>query len=178
MMGWFPFGSSSTTPTPPPVVQNAPPANVDENNNPGASTAGTMSGQDPMSTDENTSSNTSTGVDPVSNPPVEPSTSATNSNPVEQTPIIQRTDIIRSRGGWTIVVASELQRNSAERIVDNFTVQFADRQYPVGILTTSINGTTRHRVGVGQFNSRDAASAALRNFAGDFPNDAWLSKIE
>ena len=177
MMGWFPFGSSSTTPTPPPVVQNAPPANVDENN-PGASTAGTMSGQDPMSTDENTSSNTSTGVDPVSNPPVEPSTSATNSNPVEQTPIIQRTDIIRSRGGWTIVVASELQRNSAERIVDNFTVQFADRQYPVGILTTSINGTTRHRVGVGQFNSRDAASAALRNFAGDFPNDAWLSKIE
>ena len=177
MMGWFPFGSSSTTPTPPPVVQNTPPANVDANN-PDASTAGTMTGQDPMITDENTSSNTSTGVDPVSNLPVEPSTSATNSNPVEQTPIIQRTDIIRSRGGWTIVVASELQRNSAERIVDNFTVQFADRQYPVGILTTSINGTTRHRVGVGQFSSRDAASAALRNFTGDFPNDAWLSKIE
>ena len=178
LMGWFPFSGTSTSN--PPVVQNAPVSNE------ATTSSGALNGnQDPTVPANNGASNADPTVNPgvgmateSTNPPVESAAPTTNVNPAEQTPVIQRSDIIRSRGGWTIVVASELQRNSAERIVDDYTVQFSDRQYPVGIITTSINGATRHRVGVGQFTSRDAAVAALRNFAGDFPRDAWLSKIE
>ena len=177
LMGLPPFASSSSPSTPAPITQTTPSTNEPANSASSADGTGTQAGEN-----SGASSNSAgmAGGESMAdaNQPVETTPPATNSNPVEQTPVIQRTDIIRSQGGWTIVVASELQRNSAERLVDNYTVSFADRRFPVGILTTSVNGETRYRVGVGQFNSRDGASAVLRNFTGEFPNDAWLSKIE
>ena len=175
MMGIWPFASQSTTT--PPVSQNNPP--LVEPANPDPFNSGTATGEDPTG-----SANAEGGVstDPASDPStasgVNTPPPATNSNPVEQTPIIQRRDLIISEGGWTIVVASELQRNTAERLVDSYTELFADRRYPVGIVTTNVNGNTRYRVGIGQFSSRNAASSVLRTFTGEFPNDAWLSKIE
>ena len=163
-----PFGDGGNTPAVSqlPVAQDPPPTDI------ASSDPTTVDGSD-SSADPLTSEVPVT----VENPETSNS-GADNSNSVEQTPVVTRIDIDRSRGGWTIVVASETQRNDAEQIADNYTLAFSDRRFPTGILTTGEYNVTRYRVGVGQFNARSDAANVLNNFKADFPDDAWLLKIE
>lgn len=128
---------------------------------------------------------------PATNPAVDPSDDPVASNdPATQTPppsttaqptpppITQRIGIDRSRGGWTIVVTSKIQRAEATDVADEFAQKFQALRFPIDILTTNNLSETRHRVGIGQFASRQEATAILNKFQSDLPNDAWLLRIE
>lgn len=84
----------------------------------------------------------------------------------------------RSRGGFTIAVASRTQQSEAQRLVDMYRDRFGGTDYPVDVLSATTNGTTRYRVGVGQFASRDAARDAMQRHSGDLPDDAWPVEIQ
>ena len=160
-MGLPPFGSSSNTPADPPIATIDPlPTPVD-----------------PPATDPSLSQNTTPTPDPSTTDPVTTETPTTTQTP-PPAPAIQRIGIDRSRGGWTIVVSSELQRSDAERIADNFAQTFEALRFPIDILTTDQFTNTRHRVGVGQFDTRQEANAILQKFDTDLPTDAWLLRIE
>lgn len=128
---------------------------------------------------------------PATNPAVDPSTDpvaandpATTQTPPTTTttpappPVTQRIGIDRSKGGWTIVVTSKIQRAEATSVADEFAQKFQALRFPIDILTTNNLSETRHRVGIGQFASRQEANAILNKFQSDLPNDAWLLRIE
>ena len=153
MMGWLPFGNSGSAGQPPIAAGNNPPAT------------------DPPAQPQQA---ITPAPDPSANDPVIETPTTTPAAP----PPIQRIGIDRSRGGWTIVVTSELQRSDAERTADGFAQRFEALRFPIDILVTNQYAQTRHRVGVGQFDSIQEASAILRKFKSDLPNDAWLLRIE
>ena len=128
---------------------------------------------------------------PATNPAADPSTDpvaandpATTQTPPATTtqptppPVTQRIGIDRSKGGWTIVVTSKIQRAEATSVADEFAQKFQALRFPIDILTTNNLSETRHRVGIGQFASRQEATAILNKFQSDLPNDAWLLRIE
>lgn len=84
----------------------------------------------------------------------------------------------RAEGGWTVVVASETSRDTARRTAQQFARQFQNQNYPIDILEATVDDTTRYRVIVGQFSSREAASQSLQQESGRFPSGAWNLQVE
>jgi hypothetical protein len=84
----------------------------------------------------------------------------------------------RAEGGWTVVVASEISRDTARRAAQQFARQFQDQDYPIDILEATVDGTPRYRVVVGQFSSREAAAQPLQRDGGPFPQGAWTLQVE
>ena len=162
-----PFGGGNNAPAVAqlPVAQDPPPSN------PVTQDPATEGSSDPSAAEVPVTVENPGSTDPA------PATN-NNSSQVEQTPIVTRIDIDQSRGGWTIVVASETQRNEAEQIADRFTLDFSDRRFPTGVLTTNAYNVTRYRVAIGQFDTRRDAANVLNSFNADFPDDAWLLEIE
>lgn len=101
-----------------------------------------------------------------------PSQSAPSRSNVSTRPIIP------SEGGWTIVVGSYVERSEATPTMRSFIQQFESQGYPVDILTGTSNGTTRYRVAIGQFNSRDQALAVIERAGAQLPDGAWTMRIE
>jgi hypothetical protein len=116
--------------------------------------------------------------DPAAQTPGGAQTPSQTTPPPAAQPTAQRTGIDRSRGGWTIVVTSQLQREEAAQIADEFAQIFQALRFPIDILTTDEFTQTRHRVGIGQFASRQEANAILEKFQSELPSDAWLLRIE
>ena len=109
-----------------------------------------------------------------------PATASTNNQPTQasQPPAaFERQRIQRAAGGWTIIVASEIQQGNAEALADQYARQFLDQNIPTDVLVTRVNGQVRYRVGVGQFPTRDAAVAMQRRNASVLPGDAWLNQL-
>ena len=166
-----PFGTTSTNTAQVPVTTQTPPETAPGSVPPTTSNPGTENTSNTTPTpDPSTASSVGTSTDPVQTSPSNTQTTTP--------PVVQRTDIDRLRGGWTIVVASELQRNDAERIADRYTLEFQDRSFPIGVLTTNQYELPRHRVGIGQFDEREDAAAILTNIRTRLPSDAWLLEIE
>ena len=105
---------------------------------------------------------------------------ATASSPSESTDASAPTDrgLTPSAGGWTIIVASRTQRGPAESLVQKYRSAFADRNLPVGILTSQVNNETRYRVGVGQFESQGDARRLLDEAGDALPNGAWPLQLQ
>ena len=159
-MGWLPFGSADT-----------PPQNI----------SSVAPGEGP---EETPGTELTTPVDPAPNttentlpPETGAETPATTPEPLPE-PTIQRVDIDRSRGGWTVVVTSKEDRFEAEEIADNFAQKLSGSLFPIGILTTNDFANIRYRVGVGQFSTREEARAFITRSGSDLPGDAWLLRIE
>jgi hypothetical protein len=83
-----------------------------------------------------------------------------------------------SAGGWTIIVASRTQRDAAESLVEKYRTAFADQTLPVGILTGTVDGQTRYRVGVGQFDARRDAQRLLDEAGAKLPQGAWPLRLQ
>ncbi len=183
IMGWPPFNASDgpiinlpsfTSPSANDPVATTPDGGIAGGDNGGDnSLAENPSATDPSATSSVGLSPDSAANDPSAAPPVIPEPA-----PDEQPPVIQRIEIDRERGGWAIIVASETQRNEAERIADVFTQRFQDRGFPIGILLTNQYVTPRHRVAVGQFDTYNEARATLENNRSSVPDDAWLLEID
>jgi len=81
---------------------------------------------------------------------------------------------VSNGGQWTIIVGSHTDEASAETVAVSFRTRLADRSVPVDVRVTTENETSRYRVAVGQYSSRDAAEQARERLASQLPDAAWL----
>lgn len=79
---------------------------------------------------------------------------------------------------WTLVVASRDTRTAAKEQADMFRVRLSDLSLPINIRTAETNNTTRHRVAVGDFSSREAALDAMDEHQSLLPEGVWLLRHE
>ncbi len=79
---------------------------------------------------------------------------------------------------WGLVVASRDTRTAAEGQATTFRDRLADRALSVTIQTGEADNTTRHRVVVGDFSSRDAALEAMDEYDALLPEGVWLLRLE
>lgn len=93
---------------------------------------------------------------------------------VPSTPLRSPDGIDPERGGYTVIVASEASRQAAEAVA----ARYRDQGYRTGIIVGRSGGSTRYRVGIGQFASLGEADAARTELRGDeIPQDAWVTSI-
>jgi len=83
-----------------------------------------------------------------------------------------------SAGGWTVVVASRGDRGTATDLVETYRQRFDDRDVPVDLIEGTVDGSTRYRVGVGQFRSQIEAESFLDANSSAMPDGAWPLELE
>ena len=76
-------------------------------------------------------------------------------------------------GGFTWVVASELDRAVAERRVD----AYREQGLRAGVVAQEAGGRTRYRVSLGQFDSIAEAEARRADLPTDVPADSWILRL-
>jgi nucleoid DNA-binding protein len=161
MQGMLPFGPGASPPEQNPSLASSTP--------------------DPAPTE--TPSATDPGTVPSGDPAGTPTAGVANPTPAGQAPPVQPTtsaaprEFVSGRGGWTIVVSSRESVSEAEALQNRYAQVFASQNFPVDILRTDDFGTPRYRVGVGQFSSTQAATAAMAQHAASLPSDAWVTTI-
>jgi len=84
----------------------------------------------------------------------------------------------RSAGGFTIAVASRETESQARALVDQFRRNLSDTNLRIDIVVGESGGTTRYRVGVGQFSTRAEANSMRNEMQGRLPDGAWPVAIE
>jgi len=82
-------------------------------------------------------------------------------------------DTSRTKGRWTIVVASQGARPAAEDIAS----KYGDRFQRVQVVPATIDGTRRFRVTVGQYDSPMAVERALTKRDSILPDSAWMLEL-
>lgn len=92
----------------------------------------------------------------------------------DPTPVWRSGQIDRQTGGYTIVVSSEPTRAEAEVIATSIDSRL---DQVVDVLLSEVNGTTRYRVGVGQFSTTSAATRTLNRIADQLPDGSWVVRI-
>jgi hypothetical protein len=83
-----------------------------------------------------------------------------------------------TRGGYTVIVASEKQRVLAERTARRYRQTLRAHALPVDVLVGEAEGTPRYRVAVGQAETSEKAQALHERLAADLPSDAWIFHVE
>lgn len=86
-------------------------------------------------------------------------------------------EIDREAGGWTIVVASRTDQATAESLVTTFRDRFEAASVPVDVVTGEVNNTTRYRVAIGQYRTRNEAQQAMNEFGDELPEGAWPLRL-
>ena len=84
----------------------------------------------------------------------------------------------RSAGGFTIAVASRETESQARALVDQFRRNLSDTNLRVDVVVGESSGTTRYRVGVGQFSTRAEATNVRNEMQSRLPDGAWPVSIE
>jgi hypothetical protein len=79
---------------------------------------------------------------------------------------------------WALVVASRNTRAAAEDQADTFRVRLSNLSLPINIRTAETDNTTRHRVVVGDFSSKEAALEAMDEHQSVLPEGVWLLRLE
>lgn len=104
-----------------------------------------------------------------------PQDEAVEAPPEESAPPPDR-EIDRAAGGWTIIVASTTSEAEAQRELEQYRGAL-DGSVPVSVIETTSNGTTRYRVGVGQFDARSGALNLQEELGDQIPSDAWTLRL-
>ncbi|GIV60722.1 MAG: hypothetical protein KatS3mg043_1811 [Rhodothermaceae bacterium] len=78
------------------------------------------------------------------------------------------------RRGWTIVVASLRDRDTAVQVAGRYRTLLQPHGLEAGVLESQVNGVVHFRVIVGSFTSLQAATSARRRLANVLPPSAWL----
>lgn len=81
-------------------------------------------------------------------------------------------------GGYTIAVASRESESEARALVEQFRRNLADKNLRIDLVVGESGGTTRYRVGVGQFSSRSEATEMRNAMQGRLPDGAWPVPID
>ncbi|MFN3344871.1 MAG: SPOR domain-containing protein, partial [Chloroherpetonaceae bacterium] len=83
------------------------------------------------------------------------------------------TTIDLSKGGYTIIVASQPKRENAVAIVE----EFGKLGLAATVMEKKVGNAIRYRVRVGQFATSAAANAAKKKYKNIIPADAFLDKV-
>ncbi len=83
------------------------------------------------------------------------------------------TTIDLSKGGYTIIVASQPTRENAVAIVE----EFGKLGFAATVMEKKVGNAIRYRVRVGQFATFAAANAAKKKYRNIIPADAFLDKV-
>ncbi len=113
-------------------------------------------------------------VKPTPDPKVEPKSEPPK--PVANTglPADLSTPVNESKGGWAIVVASRPSEAEAKAVA----ADFAKKGFATSIKAREVNGETRYRVRVGQFEKQADALKAIKQNSTLLPQGAFLDKIQ
>ena len=113
-------------------------------------------------------------------PPAAPSPSPTSETPgSSELPAYEAPDALDpSAGGWTIVLASETSGEAAQTTLRRYAERLRGEDLAFGVMQDEVEGTTRFRVGAGQFASTEEARATMNRLADSLPEGAWLLQIE
>lgn len=152
-----PPSRTTTSDTPPVAAEDPPPAEAVE----------TSTAQDPEIAPEDTTSETTAAAEPATTPSPELS--------AEPTTPAGRIDL--TRGGYTLVVASNTRQDAAAAEAERLRQRLNDPSLPVDVLAQESDGTTRYRVVVGQVATTDEAVALKNRHSTILPNDAWPTNI-
>ena len=93
----------------------------------------------------------------------------------ESVPLWTPGRIDRNSGGYTIVVSSEPSRAEAEAIARSIETRLSTT---TDVFTSSVDGSTRYRVGVGSFASARDASQVLSTRSDELPEGSWVLRIQ
>ena len=85
--------------------------------------------------------------------------------------------IRRSFGGWTWVVASRTTMEEAEEVANEY-LDLYRQGVNIDVLIGETDGVVRYRIGVGQYASRELATAERARMGSLLPSDAWLLEIQ
>lgn len=131
-------------------------------------------GDDPSSPSDTGSDTGEPSGDPAEATTTSESEAAASTDPASDTPQTgSARSIDRAQGGWTIVVGSRTEAQSAQSLVEKYRAVFNDQTLPVDVITGTVDNTTRYRVGVGQFESRSDAQDFLNTAQQKLPQGAW-----
>jgi nucleoid DNA-binding protein len=78
------------------------------------------------------------------------------------------------KGGYVIVVASRTSKAEADDIAKTYTA----KGFTTSVKSADVNGTTRWRIRIGQFESRQAASAEKTKLGSKIPEDAYIDPVK
>ena len=168
--GWFVLGRMGTVPPPTAVLSPTVQALQSDASSPSAPSTSSSSSEPTTSDDA-----TATTEDPSSSESTRQGPPSTPSQQEESSPT---PGIDATAGGWTIVVASRTSRSPAEELRTTYRNRFSNTSLPVDILVGEADGTTRYRVAVGQYRSREEARQALRSHQSNLPEGAWPLRLE
>lgn len=131
-----------------------------------SSAASNETGRDPSSPSEDPAESNTTGqTETAASESTDPASGTTQPGPARS--------IDRAEGGWTIIVGSRTEAESAQSLVEKYRAVFNDQNLPVDVITGTVENTTRYRVGVGQFESRSDAQDFLDTAQQKLPQGAW-----
>jgi hypothetical protein len=164
---WYILGQRGLVPSPGQTIAqfSGPNAPADPSDSP-AETSAEEENEAPSSAADGTSAR-----ETPSSSEADTNASGASSPPPEQ-------GIDPSAGGWTVVVASRSEQSAAAELVETFRQRFSDRAVPVDLVQGTVDGTTRYRVGIGQFASQIEAAAFLDANSDSLPNGAWTLELD
>ena len=161
------FSPSPTDPASPPIATQTPPT---ETPDPATTDPATP---DPQTTDPETPPPTGETETPTETPAETP--------PPETpapTPPAASGSIDRAQGGYTLVVASFLQRADAEAEAERYRQRLNDSSIPVDVIQgNDSGGRVRYRVAIGQVPTTEEAVALRTRLSASLPSDAWPTRI-
>lgn len=129
-----------------------------------ASAADTPSDADSGDTSASTDDSAGASIDPAEPSPSNNSNSETPPPPDE---------IVRGMGGYTLVVASTLNEQTARRALPTFR----SLGLPLGILAYESEDPIRYRIAVGHYDSVVEADSARNRLASDLPEGTWVLPV-
>jgi len=163
----------STDQQPPSAQANVPASSSDSSPSSPADSDESVSpsptdGTSPSSSSETTSEPTSSSEEASTS--AEPTSSESNASSAQ--------GLRPAEGGWTVIVASRTQQSPAQSLVQKYRRAFENQNVPVGILTGTVENTTRYRIGVGQFQTQSAVQSFLNDAGAKLPEGAWPLRLQ
>ena len=86
---------------------------------------------------------------------------------------IPRDEIVRGMGGYTLVVGSTLNEQTARNALSSFR----SLGLPMGVLAYESEDPTRYRIAVGLYGSAVEADSARNRLASDLPEGTWVLSV-
>ncbi len=161
--------SSSTSPTTAEADDEAPPSAEQD-----AATSETSPSSTGASSAETERGGAGTSE---TEPDTAPTTESSTTSQPDQTDAPPPRGLDPSAGGYTVIVGSRTQSGPAESLLQKYRKAFATADVSVGILSAEVEGETRYRVGVGQFESQTEAQDFVERASGKLPGGAWVLRL-
>ena len=93
----------------------------------------------------------------------------------EESPLQRAPTRARHFQRWVWIVASRTTVEDAKAIADQYADRFED--VPVDLLVASAQDTTRYRVALGRYQTREHALIERKQWSDALPQDTWMLEV-